>query len=164
MKHLGLKFGISHLKDPFLTPKRLKWGSNRVESYFSPNLCHICCEGTLLIVVNNDQIRFLKELTLRCTYGPLWGSNRGQKGGQSLVSTRFLLYSQWKDLFENYYQCLIIIFKQLTPRHILAPFWGQVGPIGGQNLILSDIRYIHRKGTFLKVMNGDLLRFSEKNL
>ena len=71
MKYLGFKFGISHLKDPFLTPKRLKWGSNRVESYFSPNLCDICCEGTLLIVVNNDQVRFLKELTLRCTYGPL---------------------------------------------------------------------------------------------
>ena len=55
-----------------------------------------------------------------------------------------------------------MILKQLTPRPILAPFWGQVGPIGGQNLILSDIRYIHRKGTFLKVMNEELLRFSEK--
>ena len=71
MKHLGFKFGISHLKDPFLTPKRLKWGSNRVESYFSPNLCDICHEGTLLIVVNNNRIRFLKELTSGCTNDPL---------------------------------------------------------------------------------------------
>ena len=84
MKHLGLKFGISHLKDPFLTPKRLKWGSNRVESYFSPNFCHICCEGTLLIVMNNDLSDFLKELTLGCSYGPLRGQIGAKKEGKVL--------------------------------------------------------------------------------
>ena len=53
----------------------------------------------------------------------------------------------------------------LTPVQPVAhidPLLGSSGANWGQNLTLSDIRPIYRKGTFLKVMNEELLRFSEK--